>query len=212
MAGAVHPRPMSPCTAPILVLTRSFVRSTGLPMPKVNGIGRSKKRKKLAPVAPTEPMPDKEGELIEDAKEEAEEPEIDSELIEEAACKVEEMILEELMDVSKVVRELMFDLYKCEVAAASIREAMEAKFGVGECSCFGESAPWFEAYDDALGELRDKYDECGIFVCPTCGSGPVFCNYCRVDCACGTRHLRYAWVQGYRCGLRRSPGSPFIGE
>ena len=68
MAGAVHPRPMSPCTAPILVLTRSFVRSTGLPMPKVNGIGRSKKRKKLAPVAPTEPMPDKEGELIEDEK------------------------------------------------------------------------------------------------------------------------------------------------
>ena len=126
-------------------------------MPKVTGIGRSKKRKKLAPVAPTEPMPDKEGELIEDAKEEAEEPEIDSELIEEAACKVEEMILEELMDVSKVVRELMFDLYKCEVAAASIREAMEAKFGVGKSSCFGESAPWFEAYDDALGELRDIY-------------------------------------------------------
>ena len=181
-------------------------------MPKVKGIGRSKKRKKLAPVAPTEPMPDKEGELIEDAKEEAEEPEIDSELIEEAACKVEEMILEELMDVSKVVRELMFDLYKCEVAAASIREAMEAKFGVGECSCFGESAPWFEAYDDALGELRDIYDECGIFECPTCGCGPVFCKRCRVDCACGTRHLRYAWVQGYRCGLRRSPGSPFIGE
>ena len=111
-------------------------------MPKVNGIGRStKKRKKLAPVAPTEPMPDKEGELIEDAKEEAEEPEIDSELIEEAACKVEEMILEELMDVSKVVRELMFDLYKCEVAAASIREAMEAKFGVGKSSCFGQRAP-----------------------------------------------------------------------
>ena len=71
-ALAVHPRPMSPCTAPILVLTRSFVRSTGLPIPKVKGIGRSKKRKKLAPVAPTEPMPDKEGELIEDTKEEEE--------------------------------------------------------------------------------------------------------------------------------------------
>ena len=52
-------------------------------MPKVTGIGRSKKRKKLAPVAPTEPMPDKKGELIEDAKKEADEPEIDSELIEE---------------------------------------------------------------------------------------------------------------------------------
>ena len=62
-------------------------------MPKVKGIGRSKKRKKLAPVTPTEPLPDKEGELIEDAKEKAEEPEIDSELIEEAACKAEEMIL-----------------------------------------------------------------------------------------------------------------------
>ena len=96
-------------------------------MPKVKGIGRSKKRKKLAPVAPTEPMPDKEGELIEDAKEEAEEPEIDSELIEEAACKVEEMILVELMDVNVVARarELMFHLYKCEVAAASIREAVD---------------------------------------------------------------------------------------
>ena len=157
-------------------------------------------------------MPDEEGELIEDAKEEAEEPEIDIELIEEAACKVEEMILAELTDVSKVVRELMFHLYKCEVAAASIREAMEAKFGVGNCSCFGESAPWFEAYSDACGELEDIYDECGIIECPTCGCGPVYCNMRRVDCACGTRHLRYAWRQGYRCGLRCSPGSPFIGE
>ena len=39
-------------------------------------------------------------------KEEAEEPEIDSELIEEAACKVLEVIFEELMDVNKVVSKL----------------------------------------------------------------------------------------------------------
>ena len=71
-------------------------------MPKVKGIGRTKKRKMLAPVAPTEPMPGKEVELIEDEKEEAEEPEIDSELIEEVACKVEEMILEELVVINKV--------------------------------------------------------------------------------------------------------------
>ena len=103
LGGAVHPRPMSPSTVPILVLNRSVVRSTGRPlMPKVKGIGRTKKRKTLAPVAPTEPMPGKEVELIEDEKEEAEEPEIDSELIEEVACKVEEMILEELVVINKV--------------------------------------------------------------------------------------------------------------
>ena len=67
------------------------------------------------------------------------------------------------MDISKVVRELMFHLYKCEVAAASIRGAMEAKFGFGKCLSFGESAPWFEAYGGALGELCAIYEECGVW-------------------------------------------------
>jgi len=45
VAGAVHPRPMSPCTAPILVLNRSVVRSTGLPKrSRVSGIASSTPR------------------------------------------------------------------------------------------------------------------------------------------------------------------------
>ena len=75
-------------------------------------------------------------------------------------------------------------LYKCEVAAASIREAMAAKLGYGKGSSWGESDPWFEAYDDALGELCAIYDECGIIECPTCGNSSVHCNRCRVDCVC----------------------------
>ena len=44
MAGAVHPRPMSPCTAPILVLNRSVVRSTGLPKrSRVSGVLRRRR-------------------------------------------------------------------------------------------------------------------------------------------------------------------------
>ena len=105
MAGAVHPRPMSPCTAPILVLTRSFVRSTGRPIPKVNSIGRSKKRKKLAPVAPTEPMPDKVDELIKDEKEAAEEPEFDDEVIEEATGTVMAAVVENMIGVDSMIHD-----------------------------------------------------------------------------------------------------------
>ena len=71
-------------------------------MPKVKGIGRSKKRKKLAPVAPTEPMPDKEGELIEDEKDAAEEPEFDDEVIEEATGTVMAAVVENMFDVDSM--------------------------------------------------------------------------------------------------------------
>ena len=54
---------------------------------------------------------------------------IDDELIEEATRKVVEVIIEELMDAKVLVRQLMFRVYKYEVAAAAAREAVEAKFG-----------------------------------------------------------------------------------
>ena len=92
-------------------------------------------------MGPTELTPGNESELIKEEKEsEVEEPETDSELIEEAASKILEVILKELMDVNKVVRALMFRLFKCEVAAAVIREAVEAKFGVGKIG-YSERAP-----------------------------------------------------------------------
>ena len=142
-------------------------------------------------------------------------------LFDEAADKAMAMgaIVEELIDVGSMVETQVFrlHLHKREVAAAACREAMEAQsLGTGgKGSRLGERAPHGlrrTVYSDALGEFEDIYDECGIIECPTCGNSPVYCNMCRVDCACGTRHLRYAGRQGYRCGLRRSPGSPFIGE
>ena len=74
-------------------------------MPKVKGIGRSKKRKKLAPMAPTEPMPDKEGELIEDKKVAAEEPEFDDEVIEEATGTVMAAVVENMIGVDSMIHD-----------------------------------------------------------------------------------------------------------
>ena len=181
-------------------------------MPKVTGIGRSKKRKKLAPVAPTEPMPDKEGELIEDEKEAAEEPEFDDEVIEEATGTVMAAVVENMIDVDSMVKTQLFRLHKREIRAAAAREAMELKFGYGKAGDFGESAAWFMEYDEAQEELLDFQDEWGVPDCPGCGPPRAVCSGCCVDCRYGPRHRRYAWVQGYRCKLRCSPASPFIGE
>ena len=181
-------------------------------MPKVKGIGRSKKKKKLAPVAPTELMPDKEGELIEDEKEAAEEPEFDDEVIEEATDTVMAAVVENMIDVDFMVKTQVFRLHKREVQAAAAREAIELKFGSGRNALrCEESAVWFMAYEEALDELNDFQEQWGID-CPTCGAGPAYCERCKVYCRCGSSHIRYAWVQGYRCKLRCSPASPFIGE
>ena len=181
-------------------------------MPKVNGIGRSKKRKKLAPVAPTEPMPDKEGELIEDEKEAAEEPGFDDEVIEEATDTVMAAVVENMTDVDSMVETQVFRLHKREIRAAAARKAMELAFGYGKADHFEESAAWFMEFDEAVEELLGFQDKWGIPDCPGCGFPPAVCSGCYVDCRCRSRHRRYAWVQGYRCRLRCSPASPFIGE
>jgi len=178
-------------------------------MPRNRGIGRKYKKSRLT--VTEEPTPEVEEQPEEVVEEE--EPELDDEVIEvieEATSTVMDTVIEKLIDVDLEVGDQVFRLHKREVVAAAIREAMEAKFGYGKSGYHGESEVWFHAWSDALDELCEFQDELGID-CPTCGSPPAFCD-CTVDCRCGLRHLRYAWRQGYRCTLRCSPASPFIGE
>jgi len=178
-------------------------------MPEVKGIGRKKKRRKLAPVAPTKVTPDKE----DGPDEEAEEPEFDDEVIEEAVDTVMDTVIEKMIDVDFMVKTQVFRLHKREIVAAATREAMEEKFkrvSTWSRDDSGERDAWWMVYNEAIEELCDFQDEWGID-CPTCGSSPACCG-CNVDCRCGSRHPRYAWILGYRCKLRCSPASPFIGE
>ena len=180
-------------------------------MGKVSGLSSSRKRRKKAPPAEVTPEKDEELAADDDIPGAAPDDEELNALFDEAADKAMDAIVEKLIDVDYMVEVQVFRLHKREVVAAACREAMEAKWGVGKGGGLGK-APWFEAYDGALSELHVFQDEWGIPDCPECGSSPAFCYCCTVDCQCGVRHLRYAWSQGYRCRLRCSPGSAFIGE
>ena len=181
-------------------------------MGKVTGLSSSRKRLKKAPHAEVTPEKDEELAADDDIPGAAPVDEELNALFDEAADKAMGAIVEKLIDVDYMVEMQVFRLHKREVAAAACREAMEAKWGVGKGLPVGESEAWFEAYDDAVSELNDFQEKWGIPDCPECGSPPSCCYCCTVDCQCGVRHLRYAWSQGYRCRLRCSPGSAFIGE
>ena len=95
-------------------------------MPKVKGIGRKKKKRKLAPTAPMEVIPEKD-----DA------PEVDVEVLDEDTLELIgsmadlalEQVLEELIDVDEMVETQMTRLYKREVISAGCRESFESRFG-----------------------------------------------------------------------------------
>ena len=180
-------------------------------MPRNKGIGAKRKRKAVTST-PKEVTPDKEDEPDVAEGEEAETPEFDDEVIEEATDTVMDTLIEKMIDIDSMVETQVFRLHKREIQAAAAREAIDLKFGSGRnAQRCEESAAWFMAYHEALAELNDFQEEWGID-CPTCGAGPAFCEYCKVDCRCGSSHIRYAWIHGYRCELRCSPASPFIGE
>jgi len=178
-------------------------------MPRNKGVGAKRKRKAV-PSAPNEVTADKEDDPEE---KEPETPEFDAEVIEEAVDTVMDTVIEKMIDVDFMVKTQVFRLHKREIVAAATREAMEEKFkrvSTWSRDDSGERDAWWMVYNEAIEELCDFQDEWGID-CPTCGSSPACCG-CNVDCRCGSRHPRYAWILGYRCKLRCSPASPFIGE
>ena len=161
-------------------------------MPEVKGIGRKKKRRKLAPVAPTKVTPDKE----DGPDEEAEEPEFDDEVIEEAVDTVMDTVIEKMIDVDEMVDIQMCRLHKREVTATGCRLAMERKFGrrgAWDWSKRKERQAWWSAFDSACGELADFQNEWGIPPCDEgCGKARAYCGHDHL-CPCGEWHPRYAW-------------------
>jgi hypothetical protein len=182
-------------------------------MPKVQGIGRKKKKRKLAPAAPAkEVTPEKD-----DA------PEVDDEapdehmleMIEGLADLVLELVVEELIDVDEMVETQMTRLYKREVIATGCRESFESRFG--RCGAWywrkkNERRAWWDAWESSCEELEIFQKEWGIPPCDECAQLPAMCG-CQVEClGCGEKHTRYAWAINHQCQSRSSPCSPYIGE
>ena len=181
-------------------------------MPTVKGIGRKKKKRKLAPAAPAEVTPEKD-----DAPEvDDEAPDEDTlEMIEGLADLALELVVEELINVDKMVELQMRRLHKREVIAAGCREAFASRFGrieAWEWNGKDERRAWWDAWESSCEELEDFQKEWEIPPCDECMCMPAMCG-CQVVCrGCGEEHQRYAWAIYHQCRCPVSPCSPYIGE
>ena len=182
-------------------------------MPTVKGIGRKKKKRKLAPAAPAEevtPEKDDAPEVDDEAPDEH-----TLEMIEGLADLALELVVEELINVDKMVELQMTRLHKREVIAAGCREAFASRFGrfeAWEWNGKDERRAWWDAWESSCEELKEFQREWGIPPCDECFLMPAMCG-CLVVCrGCGEEHQRYAWAIYHQCRCPVSPCSPYIGE
>ena len=126
-----------------------------------------------------------------------------------------ELVVEELIDVGKMVELQMTRLHKREVIAAGCREAFASRFGrfeAWEWNGMDERRAWWDAWESSCEELEEFQKEWGIPPCDECFLMPAMCG-CLVVCrGCGEEHQRYAWAIYHQCRCPVSPCSPYIGE
>jgi len=183
-------------------------------MPTVKGIGRKKKKRKLAPAAPAEEVTPEKDDAPKVDDEAPDEHMLD--MIEGLADLALELVVEELIDVGKMVELQMTRLHKREVIAAGCREAFASRFGRIEAREWNgkdeKRRAWWGAWESSCEELEDFQKEWEIPPCDECMCMPAMCG-CLVVCrGCGEEHQRYAWAIYHQCRCPVSPCSPYIGE
>ena len=178
-------------------------------MPTVKSIGRKKKKRKLAPAAPAEEVTPKKDDAPEVDDEAPEEHMLD--MIEGVADLALELVVEELIDVGKMVELQMRRLHKREVIAAGCREAFASRFGrfeAWEWNGKDERRVWWDAWESSCerssrtfrrsGEFRRAMSACA---CQRC----VGVWLCAVGAGMSTRGTRGRSIisVGVRCRLVR---------